>query len=173
MKEKDDRFFPLAALERISRPLLQLLSILLIVASLWGLVNQLTLWNQPVELVFGTPGAVKEELLDGRARYWLEFTQQETGERLILRLRNNSPVLKYLLTASPTDSVALRYWTDDLTILEVHPLVYGVPPIRDRIPPSGILFGTSVLGLVVALVLLFPGTLDRIFRQVIRRSGRR
>jgi len=156
----EQEFLPLLALENISRPVLRLFALLLGLTSLWGIINQATLWSRPVKLVVGTAGAVQEERSPHGVLYGLLFTL-DTGEELDLRLHNNSPVLDYFLTSPTTDTIALRYWTDDMSVAAVHPLVVGVAPIRDRFPPSDVLLATSVLGLLMALVLLFAGRLHR------------
>jgi hypothetical protein len=171
MNEQDTQFYPLATLEKITRPLLWVLSLLLIVTSIWGFADLLAMGNQPLELVFGNPGEVREEIQDGRTSYSLAFTHLETGEEMTYRLRNNSPVLDYMIDASPAITVAIRYRTDDRTITEIYPTVYGIPQVRDRVTPPGILLGASLLGLGVALVLLFPGMLDRILYRAGQRSN--
>jgi hypothetical protein len=173
MNSQDTRFFPLTVVERWWRPLLLMFAGLLLVASIWSLVNQWTRWDRPVELLVGAPGPVEEVREGGRVRYRLPFIRQDNGEEMMFWARNHSPVLDYLSSEERNDVVALRYWTDDRVILEVHPLVYGIAPIRDRVPPSGVLVGTSVLGLILAAVLVFPGQVDRALYRLGRRSRSR
>ena len=173
MNDTEPRFLPIPALERASRPLVQICAILLIGTSVWGLVNQLTIWNRPVELIFGTPEAVLEDRDDFFPSYRLLFSIQETGEKRTLELRNNGPVLNYFASHLPEGMIALRIWSDDQMVFEVHPLIYDVAPIRDRVPPSSILTGVSLLGLALGLALLFPGTLERMIYRLGRHSRRR
>jgi len=156
MDDSTQSFFPLVALERISQPLLRLLAFLLMVASLWGIVNQLTVWSRPVKLAVGTAGQVQQERHSGHVRYRLPLAL-ETGEEMSLWLSNHSPVLDYFLSNTPAAPIAVRYWSDDMRVVAVHPLAAGVPPIRAHIPPSSVLLGTSVLGLLLALVILGSG----------------
>ncbi|NOR84111.1 MAG: hypothetical protein GQ526_11530 [Ardenticatenales bacterium] len=159
MSDGDQEFFPLAALERASTPLLRSFALLLIVASLWGIVNQFTQWSRPVKLEIGVAGMVQEERLGGTVRYSLPFVT-DSGQEMTLWLRNNSPVLDYFLTSPSTTTIAVRYWPDDMSVVAVHPLIVDVPPIADRFPPSGVLLATSILGLLLGLTILFSSQLD-------------
>ena len=159
MSDGDQEFFPLAALERASMPLLRAFALLLIVASLWGIVNQFTQWNRPVKLEIGVAGMVREERLGGTVRYSLPFAA-DSGQEMTLWLRNNSPVLDYFLTSPSTATVAVRYWPDDMSVVAVHPLIINVPPIADRFPPSGVLLATSILGLLLGSTILLCGQPD-------------
>jgi hypothetical protein len=170
MSDGDQEFFPLAALERASNPLLRAFALLLIVASLWGIVNQFTLWNRPVKLEIGVAGMVREERLGGAVRYSLPFTT-DSGQEMTLWLRNNSPVLDYFLTSPSTTAIAVRYWPDDMSVVAVHPLIIDVPPIADRIPPSGVLLATSILGMLLGLTILFSSQLDRSIHRLFAPSG--
>jgi len=145
------------ALEQIYRPLVRFLALLLVAASLWGIFNQVRLWNRPIRLVMGTAGDVVED--DG-ARYGITFTVQETGEEMQFRLLNNSPTLDYLITRAPTGTVALRYWPDDMTVTSLNPLIVGAEPIENPSPPAGLVLATSILGLLVALAILSPDLVD-------------
>ncbi len=166
----DQEFFPLAALERASTPLLRAFALLLIVASLWGIVNQLTLWNRPIKLEFGVAGMVREERRGGEVGYSLPFAT-DTGQEMTLWLRNNSPVLDYLIASPSTTMIAVRYWPDDMSVVAVYPLIVDVPPIADRIPPSGVLLATSILGLLLGLTIFFFGQLDRSIHRLFAPSG--
>jgi hypothetical protein len=158
---------PVNAFNRNSQLALRVFAWLLLAASIWGLTNLVQLWNRPVKLVSGTPGRVVEESEAGRFRYLVPFTVGETGDVLMLRLRNNGPVIDYF-TAKPGIPVAVLYWPSEMTIASVHPLIAGEPPIRGQYPPYNALLGTSVLGVLLAGVLLLGGQLDR----ALYRAGR-
>lgn len=166
----EKKFHPIAVLERINKPLIRFFALLLIAASLWGIVNQFTLWNRPIKLVIGTAGNVVEEEQADRVRYRLSFTIQETGQEMQFWLLNNSPTLDYFLTQPPTDTVALRYWPDDMMVASINPLIVGADSIENPIPPPGLVLATSILGLLVALAILIPDLLGRFF---FRSGGRR
>ncbi len=170
MTDDDQEFFPLAALERASTPLLRAFALLLIVASLWGIVNQFTLWNRPVKLEIGVAGMVREERLRGAVRYSLPFAT-DMDEEMTLWLRNNSPVLDYFLTSPSTTTIAVRYWPDDMSVVAVHPLIVDVMPIADRLPPSGVLLATSILGLLLGLTILISSRLDDSIHRLFAPSG--
>lgn len=146
---------------RHTQPAVRLFAALVILASLWGLVNQLTLWNRPVSFNVGVADRLDERQQDGVTTYTMGFTLVDTGEHLTFRIMNNGPVLDYFATQPTSDPIGVRYWTDDLTVTAVHPLEVNVPPIRDRIPLSGVLVGTSAVGLLIGIVLLIPGTIHR------------
>ena len=144
--------------------LLRIFAWSLLVASIWGLVNLVQLWSRPMKLVSGTPGPVIEEHEAGRFRYLVPFTVDETDEAFLLRLDNDGPVIDYFAT-SPGTQVAVLYWSEDMGIASVHPLVAGEASIRGRYPPYNALLGTSALGILVAVVLLVGGWLDsRLYR---------
>lgn len=154
----------LIAYGRTSQLVLRVFAWLLLLASLWGMVNLVQLWNRPVRLASGTPDHVVEENQAGRYGYLLRFTVDETGEELTLRLSNNGAVIDYFM-ANPGRPVAILYWPSEMTIASVHPLEAGKPPIRGQYPPYNALLGTSVLGVVLAVVLLFGKQLDhRLYR---------
>ena len=151
------------ALDRTSL-LLRIFAWSLLAASIWGLVNLGQLWSRPMKLVSGTPGEVVEEHETGRFRYLLPFTVDETGAALLLHLHNDGPVIDYFV-ANPGTQVAVLYWSNDMGIASVHPLVAGEPSIRGRYPPYNALLGTSLLGALLAVVLLLGGWLDsRLYR---------
>ena len=151
-------------LERINKPLLRLFALLLIGASVWGIVNQLTLWNRSVKLAQGRAGVAQEQREQTQVHYLLPFTL-DTGEEMTFWLHNNSPVLDYFVASPTTTTIVLRYWPDDMSVAAVNPLVIGQEPIRDRYPPSGVLMPTSILGLLLGGVLLLSG------RQFGRRAA--
>ena len=160
--DPDGRLFvPLAWVERMGRPLFGLLAGLLILAAVWAFWNQATQWSRPVKLVFGVPGELQLSQQDGRANYRLTFAEQDTGAQYEFWVQNNGPVLEYLLENSGEETVALRYWTDDLMVAAIFPLTIDTPPIQERVPPALVLLGTSILGLGVALFLLLAGRLAR------------
>lgn len=157
-------FDPPNVLNRAGQPLLRIFAWSLLIASMWGLVSILQLWNRPVKLVSGTPSQVVEEQEAGRFHYLLPFTVDETGEALLLRLHNSGPVIDYF-TRAPATRVAVLYWRDDMAIASVHPLVGGEPSIRSQFPRYNALLGTSVLGALLAVVSLLGGWLDgRLYR---------
>jgi hypothetical protein len=164
-----DEFSPFTALERTGKPLLRVFASLLLLVSLWGLVNLLGMRGRSIRVALGTAGAVQEERQGDTVRYTLPFTEEETGAEMIFRLHNNSPVLDYLLTSPPTHTIAVRYWPDDMTVLAVNPFLPDVPPISYPTPSRGLLLGTSVLGLVLASALLLPD----LFGRFVYQSGRR
>lgn len=166
VEAEEQEFLPLRALERFSRPLVWLFSLLLVLASLSGIVELWRLWSRPLDLVVGTPGAVQEVQTSGGVRYRLPVALG-TGEDLDFWLHNNSPVLDYLISRPVTTTVALRYWTDDMSVAGVYPLTPDTPPVHVRIPPSPILLATSILGLVLALLLLLSGRLDRVLQDLL------
>ncbi|MBN1319152.1 MAG: hypothetical protein JXA42_26955 [Anaerolineales bacterium] len=173
MSNHEEKFYPLLALERASKPILRVFAVLLIAASLWGIVNQITLWGKPVQLSQGIVGKVKEQAGEDGVHYSATFTLQESGQEIEIQLRNNSPVLEYLSNNQPTEAIALRYWRDNLMAFELHTLEYGVASIKDPVPPSFVLVGSSILGFLLAGVLLFPEVLDRMFYHVGRGTRRR
>jgi hypothetical protein len=157
----DQVFFPLAALERISRPLLRLFALVLLLVSLWGFVNLSNTRGQTIKVVIGVAGAVQEEHQEGVVRYSIPFTVEETGEAMTFWVRNNGPVLDYLVTRSPTTTIALRYRPDDMMVTAVNALLPGVEPIQNRAPDPNILLATSILGLLLTMALLLPDLLGR------------
>jgi hypothetical protein len=165
-----DTFSPAAALERASKPLLRIFVLLLLLVSLWGMVNLSAMRGRSIRVALGVAGAVQEERQGDRVRYYLPFTEEETGAEMVFRLHNNSPVLDYLVTSPPTHTIALRYWPDDMTVLAVNPFLPEVPPISYPTPSRGLLLGTSVLGLVLASALLLPDLFGRFVYQSGRRS---
>lgn len=169
VETEEQEFLPLRALERFSRPLVWLFTLLLVLASLWGMVELWRLWSRPLDLVVGTPGAVREVQTAGGVRYRLQLALG-TGEELDLWLHNNSPVLDYLISRPVTTTLALRYWTDDMSVAGVYPLTPDTPPVQVRRPPSPILLATSILGLALALLLLLSGRPDRAFQGLLARG---
>jgi hypothetical protein len=165
-----DMFSPVAALERISKPLLRVFALLLLLVSIWGVVNLLSMRGRSIRVALGVAGVVQEERQGDRVRYYLPFTEEETGAEMIFRLHNNSPVLDYVMTSPPTHTIALRYWPDDMTVLAANPFLPDVPPISYPTPSRGLLLGTSVLGLVMASALLLPDLFSRFVYQSSRRS---
>jgi hypothetical protein len=166
-----DTFSPAAALERSSKPLLRVFALLVLLVSLWGMVNLLAMRGRSIRVALGTAAAVQEERQGDAVRYYLPFTEEETGAEMIFRLHNNSPVLDYLLTSPPTHAIAVRYWPDDMSVVAVNPFLPDVPPISYPTPSRGLLLGTSVLGLVVASALLLPDLLGRFVYQSGRRAS--
>jgi hypothetical protein len=164
---QDETIDPLDAFYRNARLALHIFAWLLLAASIWGLTNLVQLWNRPVKLVSGTPEGIVEESEAGRFQYKVPFTVTETGEVLMLRPGNNGPVIDYFMT-NPGTSVAVLYWPSEMTIASVHPLLAGEPPVRGQYPPYNALLGTSLLGVLLAAVLLSGGRLDR----ALYRAGR-
>jgi hypothetical protein len=162
--ERDETLDPWNTLHRNGWLALRIFAWLVLAASLWGLTNLAQLWNRPAKLVSGTPARVVEEDDGGRFRYRVPFTVNETGEVLMLRVHNNGAVIDYFMT-KPGTPVAVLYWPSEMTIASVHPLVAGEPSIRGQYPPYNALLGTSVLGVLLALVLLSGGRLDRALYQ--------
>jgi hypothetical protein len=158
---------PWNAFNRNSRLALHVFGWLLLAASILGLTNLAQLWARPVKLVSGTPDRVMEESEAGRFRYLVPFTVDETGDVLVLRLRNNGPVIDYFMN-KPGVPVAVLYWPSEMTIASVHPLVAGEAPVRGQYPPYNALLGTSLLGVALAGALLMGGRLD----GVLYRAGR-
>lgn len=173
LSDQEEQFYPIPALERASKPLMTVFAVLLIVASIWGMINQVSIWSRPVQLTEGYVGEVQERVEGGTCRYSVSFTVAESGQVMEIQLRNNSPVLEYLSKNHPPDVIALRYWKDNLMAFELYPLEYGVAPVKDPIPLSFVLVGSSILGLLLAGVLLFPEALDRFIYGVGRWSRRR
>jgi hypothetical protein len=160
--------YPATALERTSKPLLRVFALLLLLVSLWGVVNLLGMRGRSIRVALGVAGAVQEERQGDTVRYYLPFTEEETGAEMLFRLHSNSPVLNYLMTSPPTHTIALRYWPDDMSVLAVNPFLPDVPPIVYPTPSRRLLLGTSVLGLVLASALLLPD----LFGRFVYRSGR-
>jgi hypothetical protein len=165
--DRDRALDSLAAFGRGSKVALHIFAWALLAASIWGMVDLAQLWNRPVKLVSGIPGRVIEESERDRVRYAVPFTVEETGEVLVLGLRNNGPVTDYFMT-KPETPVGVLYWPSQMTIASVHPLVAGEPAIRGQYPPYDGLLGTSILGMVLATVLLLGGRLD----VALYRAGR-
>ena len=159
-------------MERMGRPLFVLLAGLLIVAAGWSWWNQATQWSRPVELVFGVPGELQAIQQDGRTHYRLLFTEQDSGAPYEFWVINNGVVLEHLQENVTGETVALRYWTDNLTVAAIFPLTIDTPPIQEQVPPALVLLGTSILGMGVALFLLLAGRLSRGGRREPRERDR-
>ena len=74
-----DMISPAAALERASKPLLRVFALLLLLVSLWGLVNLSAMRGRSIRVARGVAGAVQEERQGDRARYSLPVIEEESG----------------------------------------------------------------------------------------------
>jgi len=163
------RLHPLEALQNIGRPLVTGFALLLLLVSGWGLVNLFGYWGRSVELVKGAAGEIREERIDKQVRYLVPFTVDESGQELEFQVKNNGPAMDYFMDGQAKPPLAILYWTDDLSVAKVHPLVAGEEPVRDRYPNYAVLLTTSVLGIVLALMLLLVGPLERMLYPLTRR----
>jgi hypothetical protein len=150
--------------------LVRAFTLVLLLASLWGIINQSREMNRSVYVAIGVAGPVQEGQHEGAVRYFLPFREQESGEEMNFLLLNNSPVLNYLVASPPTHTIALQYWPDDMSIKALNLLVPGVDPIEHQITRSMLLLSASALGLLASLVLLLPDLFGRYFFGYRRRS---
>lgn len=164
-----DGFSLPTTLMRTGKWLLRVFAVLLLTASLWGVVELVGMRGRSIRVVLGVAGPVQEAKQGSATVYHLPFTEEETGTEMTFRLHNNSPILDYMLTSVPTHTIALRYWPDDMSVLAVNPLLPDVPVAVYPTPSRSLQLATSVLGIVLAVVLLLPDLIDR----VTFRSGRR
>lgn len=166
-----DGFMPFDALVRAGRWLLRVFAVILLLASVWGIVDLLEMRGRSIRVALGVAGTVQEDRQGDTVRYYLPFTEEETGAAMTFRLHNNSPVLDYLLTSTPSHTIALRYWPDDMSVLAVNPLLPDAPVVAYPTPSRTLLLVTSTLGMVVAAALLLPDLLGRLVPRSNRRSG--
>ncbi len=108
----------------------------------------------------GTAGPVEESRQGDETRYRLPFREGDTNQELTLWLPNDSPLLSYFLTRPVSNTLAVRYWTDDLRVISALPLEVGATPVRDRFSPTSLVLATSILGTLLA-VGLFLSSLRR------------
>jgi hypothetical protein len=104
---------------------LVLLLVAMVLSLFYGMAQ--TLW--PTRTAVGALGPVEEIRSSGGRALYQATLENETGERLTLRLRNHGRILTYLREQTAGQSVSVRYGRGE--IWELAPLSPEAPAVRE------------------------------------------